>query len=179
MVYTPSFDGLHTDFRWFTHQPSKILRQTQSLIEHYPQRNTLFNTKYLTLSDHLWISSDLSLAGAVGHHARKTVIAAIPQACIQGVGDRRRCKIPAAFPRRPLSMQVVAGWSNGVDTVQLSREPFRQLLTGQLSAATPNSVRACVFPMDRGRGGRGQACRRSVGGTAKFVLVNMEHPCDV
>lgn len=62
MVYTPFLDGLHTVFRWFAHQPYEILWQAQLLIGHYPQRNTLFNTKYLTLSDRLWISAELKLA---------------------------------------------------------------------------------------------------------------------
>lgn len=66
MVYTPSFDGLHTDFRWFTHQAFLNPQDIQMNRRPYPQRNTIFNTKYLTHSASLWISGGgiLSADGA-------------------------------------------------------------------------------------------------------------------
>lgn len=45
MVYTPFFDISHTKCRWFTHRLFQKASSLQSLINGYPQRNTLFNTK--------------------------------------------------------------------------------------------------------------------------------------
>jgi hypothetical protein len=44
MVYTPFVDGLHTEFRWFAHRPLPKRAKAQTVIEHYPQRNSIFNT---------------------------------------------------------------------------------------------------------------------------------------
>lgn len=43
-VYTPVFVISPTKFRQFTHRPFLKRSQVQGLIDHYPQRNSLFNT---------------------------------------------------------------------------------------------------------------------------------------
>lgn len=48
MVYTPVFDISPTKFRWFTHRAFRITPPEQAVNKGCPQRNTLFNTRYLT-----------------------------------------------------------------------------------------------------------------------------------
>jgi predicted RNA methylase len=43
MLYTPIFDSLPTELRWFTHRPFPIGKSNQRLRNRYPQRNTISN----------------------------------------------------------------------------------------------------------------------------------------